>query len=159
MGGTRTIKTDARLVAATNVNLAERAAEGEFRPDLFYRLNVFPVSVPPLRARREDIPLLVGHFIDKHAGRMGKRIDGVAPATMQALVEHSWPGNVRELEHFIERSVILSRGNELEPPLAELAAPEPAARRSSPPAPPARRGRGGTPSASTSCARSARPGG
>ena len=123
LGGTRTLKTDARLVAATNVNLAERAAAGEFRPDLFYRLNVFPVSVPPLRARREDIPLLIRHFIEKHAARMGKRIDGVAPATMQALVAHSWPGNVRELEHFIERSVILSRGAELEPPLSELAGP------------------------------------
>jgi DNA-binding NtrC family response regulator len=123
LGGTRTLKTDARLVAATNVNLAERAAAGEFRPDLFYRLNVFPVFVPPLRARREDIPLLVRHFLEKHAERMRKRIDGVAPATMQALVEHSWPGNVRELEHFIERSVILSRGAELEPPLSELAGP------------------------------------
>ena len=121
LGGTRTIKTDARLVAATNVKLAERAAACEFRPDLFYRLNVFPVFVPPLRERREDIPLLVNHFIEKHAGRMGKRIDGVAPAALQALVEHSWPGNVRELEHFIERSVILSRGTELEPPLCELA--------------------------------------
>jgi len=123
LGGTRTLKTDARLVAATNVNLAERAADGEFRPDLFYRLNVFPVTLPPLRARREDIPQLVRHFVEKHATRMRKPIDGIAPAAMQVLVEHSWPGNVRELEHFIERSVILSRGTELEPPLAELAGP------------------------------------
>jgi DNA-binding NtrC family response regulator len=124
LGGTRTLRTDARLVAATNVDLARRAGAGEFRPDLYYRLNVFPVVVPPLRERREDIPLLVQHFIQKHAPRMGKRIDGVAPATMRALAEHEWPGNVRELEHFIERSVILSRGVELELPLAELARPK-----------------------------------
>ena len=121
VGGTKTLQTDARLVAATNVNLAEQIVDGSFRADLYYRLNVFPVLVPPLRERREDIPLLVAHFVQKYACRIGKRIDGVAPAAMQAFTEYPWPGNVRELEHFIERSVILSRGGELEPPRAELA--------------------------------------
>jgi DNA-binding NtrC family response regulator len=123
LGSTRTLATDARLVAATNANLKERVGERRFRSDLYYRLNVFPVFVPPLRERREDIPLLVRHFVDKYARRMCKRIDGVAPAAMEALTEHHWPGNVRELENFIERSVILSRETELEPPLAELLRP------------------------------------
>ena len=120
LGSSRTIKTDARLIAATNVNLPEMVAEKKFRSDLFYRLNVFPITIPALRDRVDDIPLLIGYFARKHALRMNKRIDNIPRATVDALCRYSWPGNVRELENFIERSVILSSGSELQAPLAEL---------------------------------------
>jgi formate hydrogenlyase transcriptional activator len=120
LGSTRTIRTDARLVAATNVNLAERVEHKRFRSDLYYRLNVFPILIPPLRERREDIPVLVRHFAHKYAQRMKKRIDTIPSAAMNAMSQHHWPGNVRQLENFIQRSVILSRETVLEPPLAEL---------------------------------------
>jgi formate hydrogenlyase transcriptional activator len=108
---------DVRLVAATNVDLAQKVAENQFRSDLYYRLNVFPVIIPPLRDRREDIPLLARYFAQKHARRMKKPIDSIAAKAMTALTEYHWPGNVRELENFIERGVILSRGAELQIPL------------------------------------------
>jgi formate hydrogenlyase transcriptional activator len=120
LGSSRTIKTDARLIAATNVNLPDMVAEKKFRSDLFYRLNVFPITIPPLRERAGDIPLLVGYFVQKHSLRMNKRIDIIPKSTVDALCEYSWPGNVRELENFIERSVILSSGSELQAPLSEL---------------------------------------
>jgi formate hydrogenlyase transcriptional activator len=120
LGSTRTMHVDVRLVAATNSNLAERVDEKEFRSDLYYRLNVFPIVIPPLRDRQEDIPLLVRHFVQKYERRMRKRIDKIPATAMKALSEYHWPGNVRELENFIERAVILSRGSELQPPLAEL---------------------------------------
>jgi formate hydrogenlyase transcriptional activator len=120
LGSSRTIKTDARLIAATNVNLPEMVAEKKFRSDLFYRLNVFPITIPALRERVDDIPLLIGYFARKHALRMNKRIDNIPRATVDTLCCYSWPGNVRELENFIERSVILSSGSELQSPLAEL---------------------------------------
>jgi formate hydrogenlyase transcriptional activator len=120
LGSSRTIKTDARLIAATNVNLPDMVAEKKFRSDLFYRLNVFPITIPPLRERAGDIPLLIGYFVQKHSLRMNKRIDGIPKGTVDALCEYSWPGNVRELENFIERSVILSSGSELQAPLSEL---------------------------------------
>jgi formate hydrogenlyase transcriptional activator len=121
LGSTRTMRVDVRLVAATNSNLAEKVDEKEFRSDLYYRLNVFPIMIPPLRDRREDIPLLVGHFVQKYGRQMKKRIDTIPATAMKALTEYHWPGNVRELENFIERAVILSRNSELQPPLAELA--------------------------------------
>jgi formate hydrogenlyase transcriptional activator len=121
LGSTRTRQVDVRLVAATNRDLKEMMRQGDFRSDLYYRLNVFPVRVPPLRERREDIPLLVHYFMEKYARRMGKRIETVPTATMQMLVDWPWPGNVRELQNMIERGVILSRGFVLEIPLAELA--------------------------------------
>jgi formate hydrogenlyase transcriptional activator len=120
LGSSRTLRVDVRLVAATNCNLAEMVEEKNFRSDLYYRLNVFPLRIPPLRERREDIGLLVGYFIQKHARRMNKRIDSVQRKDMDALIEYHWPGNVRELENFIERAVILSTGVELEVPLTEL---------------------------------------
>ena len=120
LGSPRTIKVDVRLVAATNVDLARKAADHQFRMDLYYRLNVFPIVIPPLRERREDIPLLVRYFAQKYARRMKKPIDTVPVKAMAALTEYHWPGNVRELENFIERAVILSRGTELQLPLAEL---------------------------------------
>jgi DNA-binding NtrC family response regulator len=98
-------------------------AEKHFRSDLYYRLNVFPIVIPPLRERREDIPLLVRYFVHKYARRLHKRIETIPPTAMTAMTEYHWPGNVRELEHFIERSVILSREPELQPPLAELSPP------------------------------------
>ena len=121
LGSSRTLRTDARLIAATNVNLAERVAEKGFRSDLYYRLNVFPISIPPLRERKEDIPLLARRFLKKYARRMNRRIDSIPASAMNAMLEYHWPGNVRELENFIERSVILSRDSELQPPLGELA--------------------------------------
>src|SRR5262245_717253 len=121
LGSTRTLRTDARLIAATNVNLAARVAEKGFRSDLYYSLNVFLVLISPLRERREDLPLLARHFLKKYARRMNKRIEAIPAAAMRAMTEYQWPGNVRELENFIERSVILSRDSELQPPLAELA--------------------------------------
>lgn len=124
LGSTRTTRVDARLVTATNSNLAERVDEKQFRSDLFYRLNVFPILIPPLRERREDIPLLVRHFVQKYGRRMKKRIDAIPARAMKALSEYHWPGNIRELENFVERAVILSDGSELQPPLAELARQE-----------------------------------
>ena len=120
LGSTRTLRVDVRLVAATNANLAKKADEKQFRSDLYYRLNVFPVTIPPLRERREDIPLLVRYFVQKYAQRMKKAIDAIPPQAMKALLDYHWPGNVRELENLIERSVILSRGPELEVPLSEF---------------------------------------
>jgi formate hydrogenlyase transcriptional activator len=120
LGSTRTIRVNVRLVAATNVDLAQKVAQNQFRTDLYYRLNVFPVSIPPLRERREDIPLLVRYFAQIYARRMKKPIDNIPAKAMSALTEYHWPGNVRELENFIERAVILSRGTELQIPLAEL---------------------------------------
>ena len=98
-------------------------SEKKFRGDLFYRLNVFPVLLPPLRERAEDIPLLAGYFAQKHSRRMNKRIDAIPSETVEALCRYRWPGNVRELENFIERAVILTRGHELQAPLAELESP------------------------------------
>ena len=123
LGGSRTIKVDVRLIAATNCNLREMVAEKKFRSDLFYRLNVFPILLPPLRERAEDIPLLVGYFAQKHSRRMNRRIDSVPSETVEALCRYRWPGNVHELENFVERAVILTRGHELQAPLAELEAP------------------------------------
>ncbi|MGA7445142.1 MAG: sigma 54-interacting transcriptional regulator [Candidatus Sulfotelmatobacter sp.] len=120
LGGTRTIKVDLRLIAATNRDLARSVAEKQFRSDLFYRLNVFPIRIPPLRERREDIPLLVRYFVKKFAARIERVIESVPSDTMAALVNCDWPGNVRELENFIERSVILTEGTTLRVPLAEL---------------------------------------
>jgi formate hydrogenlyase transcriptional activator len=120
LGSTRTIKTDARLIAATNRDLAACVEEGRFRADLFYRLNIFPIHVPPLRERPEDIPLLVRHFVQHHARRMNRVIDTIPSETMETLVHHSWPGNIRELQNLIEHSVIVSRGPVLHTPLAGL---------------------------------------
>jgi formate hydrogenlyase transcriptional activator len=120
LGSTQTVHVDVRLIAATNRHLKQLVADGEFRSDLYYRLNVFPILVPPLRERSEDIPQLVQHFTLKHADRMKKPITSIAPETMAALCHYSWPGNVRELENFIERSVILSQGSTLDVPLGEL---------------------------------------
>ena len=127
VGGTRTIPVNVRLVAATNRDLAKMVAGGQFRSDLYYRLRVFPLTLPPLRERREDIPLLVRYFLNSHSKRIGKRIETIPPETMQTLVKWRWPGNIRELENFMERSVILSSGSTLRSPLAELEADEEAA--------------------------------
>ncbi len=124
LGSTRTIKTDVRIVAATNRDLTKLVASGQFRSDLFYRLNVFPIVVPPLRERREDITLLVQYFLSKFSQRMKKNIDSVPPEGMQALCTYSWPGNIRELEHVIERAVILSPGPVLKVPAFEPAPDE-----------------------------------
>jgi len=120
LGSTRTQKVDVRLVAATNRNLEEMIAAREFRNDLYYRLNVFPIRIPPLRERREDIPVLARYFAQKFAEQMQKQIETIPAATMKALTEWDWPGNVRELANFIERAVILTRGRSLEAPLGEL---------------------------------------
>jgi formate hydrogenlyase transcriptional activator len=120
LGGTRTHQVDVRLVAATNRNLADLVKRNEFRSDLYYRLNVFPIALPPLRARRDDIPALVTHFVELYGRRMGRQIEHVPPETMSAFSSYEWPGNIRELQNFIERSVILSDGNVLRSPLAEL---------------------------------------
>jgi formate hydrogenlyase transcriptional activator len=122
LGGTRTIPIDVRLVAATNRNLTEMMGEKRFRSDLYYRLRVFPVTMPPLRDHPEDIPILARHFTKKYAATMNREIDKIPSDAMRAMVSWPWPGNVRELENFIERSVILSRGPNLRPPLAELRA-------------------------------------
>jgi formate hydrogenlyase transcriptional activator len=114
LGSTRTQRSSARLIAATNLNLVDRVESKHFRSDLYYRLNVFPITVPPLRERRQDIPPLAQHFVQKYAGRMGKRIDTIPETAMEVLTEYSWPGNVRELENLIERAVILSAGDQLE---------------------------------------------
>jgi formate hydrogenlyase transcriptional activator len=117
LGSTRTHQVDVRLVAATNRNLMEMANRGDFRSDLYYRLNVFPVQLPPLRDRREDIPELVAHFVEIYGRRMNRRIQHIPPTTMSALTSYQWPGNVRELQNLIERAVILSNDGVLPNPL------------------------------------------
>jgi formate hydrogenlyase transcriptional activator len=120
LGGTKTIHVDVRLIASTNRDLARAVAEREFRSDLFYRLHVFPLHLPALRERREDIPMLIHHFVEKCSARLRKRIETIPDEAIHAMMRWSWPGNIRELENFIERSVILSDGNRLTAPLAEL---------------------------------------
>src|SRR5450631_639760 len=120
LGSGRTHQVDVRLVAATHRNLVEMVKRNEFRSDLYYRLNVFPVPLPALRARREDIPALVEHYVEIYARRMNKQIEHISAETMSALVSYQWPGNIRELQNFIERSVILSSGDVLCSPLAGL---------------------------------------
>lgn len=120
LGSTHTRKVNIRLVAATNRDLEKMIADKEFRSDLYYRLNVFPIRIPPLRERKEDIPLLVSYFAQKFAKQMQKKIEAISPAVMKGLVAWEWPGNIRELENFIERAVILTRGKSLEAPLGEL---------------------------------------
>jgi formate hydrogenlyase transcriptional activator len=120
LGSTRTKKVDVRIVAATHRDLEEMILEKQFRSDLYYRLNVFPISIPPLRERPQDIPLLVQHFVQEAARRMNKTIDAIPSATMEALIQYRWPGNIRELENVIERAVILSPSAVLRVPLRDL---------------------------------------
>jgi formate hydrogenlyase transcriptional activator len=120
LGSSHTTRVDVRIVAATNQNLKQMVAERLFRMDLYYRLNVFPIMLPPLRERVDDIPSLVDHFVRTCAERQGKFIEHVAEDIMTALTRYDWPGNIRELQNFIERSVILSRGTELRAPVEEL---------------------------------------
>jgi formate hydrogenlyase transcriptional activator len=115
VGGTQTFKIDVRVIAATNRNLEQLSRAGQYRPDLYYRLNVFPIHLPALREREEDIPLLVQYFVQKHGMRLGKKIDRISDRMMSTWRRYQWPGNIRELEHVIERAVILSEGTELEP--------------------------------------------
>ena len=117
LGSGRTHKVDVRLVAATNRNLVKLVARGQFRSDLYYRLNVFPILLPALRERREDIPVLVTHFVNMFSRRMGKQVDSIPPETMAAFQWYAWPGNIRELQNLVERSVILSRDGVLPNPL------------------------------------------
>ena len=120
LGSSRTLRVDVRIVAATNTDLGKLVADKLFRSDLYYRLNVFPINVPPLRERREDIPQLVNFFAHKFAQKMKRPIETVHKETMAALINYHWPGNVRELQNLVERGVILSRGSSLDIPLAEL---------------------------------------
>jgi formate hydrogenlyase transcriptional activator len=120
LGGVRTLRVDVRIISATNRDLLRDVEDRKFREDLFYRLNVFPIELPALRSRKEDIPMLVHHFVDKHAAKMGKHIDAISDEVMQVLKNWNWPGNVRELENMIERMVILSKGRVLARPPAEL---------------------------------------
>ena len=115
VGGTRTVKTDIRVLAASNRNLEEAVKTGRFREDLYYRLNVVRLQMPPLRERRDDIPVLAEHFVEKYAAETGKRITGIVPEAMEQLCAHGWPGNVRELENAIERAVVLGNGPMLQP--------------------------------------------
>jgi formate hydrogenlyase transcriptional activator len=120
LGSSRTLRTDARLVSATNVNLPEMVDGRQFRADLYYRLNVYPVHLPPLRERPEDIPPLVRHFARQCAARMQRTIRSVSASAMDALVQYAWPGNIRELQNLIERAVIRSTGQRLEVPVSEM---------------------------------------
>jgi formate hydrogenlyase transcriptional activator len=120
IGGNRTIRTDVRFVAATNRDLKAMVAENRFRADLYYRLHVFPLIVPPLRERREDIPLLTRYFVQKHAQRIGRKVESIPTQALEALTNHDWPGNIRELQNVIERSVILSKGPELRVAMPEF---------------------------------------
>ena len=123
LGSVQTLKVDVRVITATNRDLAGMVARREFRDDLYYRLNVFPILLPPLRNRPTDIPLLVRYFVHRHAGRIGRKIETIPADAMEALTRWRWPGNVRELENFIERAVILSRGPVLQIPISELTCP------------------------------------
>jgi two-component system response regulator AtoC len=132
LGSERSQKVDVRVIAATNRDIRQMVADGRFQEDLYYRLNVIPIHIPPLRERREDIPLLVDHFIRKHAQRAGKRIDGIEPAVLQALESADWPGNVRELENTVERAVVLSPGAVIGPDVVRLLGVPPTAAASLP---------------------------
>jgi DNA-binding NtrC family response regulator len=120
LGSTRTQRVDVRMVAATNRNLEQMVGDKQFREDLYFRLNVFPVRIPPLRERSGDIPLLVRHYVDTYAQRMNKRIETIPEEAMEALCRHAWPGNIRELQNFIERAVILTPGSTLQIQVSEL---------------------------------------
>jgi formate hydrogenlyase transcriptional activator len=138
LGGTQTLRVDVRLIAATNRDLSRMVAEGRFRSDLYYRLNVFPITLPPLRERRNDIPLLARCFTQTCAFRLGRRIDTIPDATLAALCRYPWPGNIRELQNFIERAVILSPGPVLRAPVDELKTPPEPPEPTEPPGGPAR---------------------
>src|SRR6266852_834766 len=120
LGSGQTHKVDVRLIAATHRNLTDLVKQDRFRSDLYYRLHVFPIRIPPLRERREDIPQLVSYFVQKFAKQMQKKIEAISPAVMKGLTAWEWPGNIRELENFIERAVIITRGKSLDAPLGEL---------------------------------------
>ena len=120
LGSANTISVNVRIIAATHRDLSAMIRDEKFREDLFYRFNVFPIEIPPLRDRREDIPLLANYFVSKFSRRMGRQITSIPKAAMEALTNNVWPGNIRELANFIERAVILSRGEELEVPMREL---------------------------------------
>jgi transcriptional regulator with PAS, ATPase and Fis domain len=115
LGGTKTVKVDVRLIAATNRDLREALEQGTFREDLYYRLNVVPIDIAPLRERKEDIPELVNLFVSRFSGESGKAVEGISPQAMQMLVNYHWPGNVRELQNIVERACALSKGPQLEP--------------------------------------------
>ena len=115
VGGNETVKVDVRVISATNKDLEEAVRDGEFREDLYYRISVFPIKLPPLRDRREDIPLLAAHFIDKYSRQENKQIEGIAPDALELLMAYNWPGNVRELENAIERAVVLATTSEITP--------------------------------------------
>ena len=125
LGSTHTRTVNIRLIAATNRDLEKMIAAREFRSDLYYRLHVFPIRIPPLRERKEDVPQLVRYFVQKFARQMQKKIESISPAVIKGLTAWEWPGNIRELENFIERAVILTRGKSLEAPLGELHKPDP----------------------------------
>jgi formate hydrogenlyase transcriptional activator len=120
LGSTRTQQVDVRVIAATHRDLKQMVADGQFRSDLYYRLNIFPLTIPPLRDRAQDIPILVRYYVEKYARRLGRRIEEIPTAAMEALSKYCWPGNVRELQNFIERAVILSHGRVLHAPLSDL---------------------------------------
>jgi formate hydrogenlyase transcriptional activator len=124
LGGTHTVRVNVRVITATNQDLWTMVEERRFRADLYYRLNIFPITLPPLREREDDIPLLVAHFVRKFADRVGKSIDCVPDDVMEALQQHHWPGNIRELQNFIERSLIMTTGSVLRPSLEELSPPQ-----------------------------------
>ncbi len=120
LGSTRTLRADVRVIAATNQDLWRMVEEKTFRADLYYRLSVFPISLPPLRERKDDIPSLVEHFVQRFSRQMGKSIDQVPDGVMEIIRSHHWPGNIRELQNFIERSVIMTSGRVLSPRITEL---------------------------------------
>ena len=120
LGGNATQKVDVRVIAATNHSLSSMVSESEFRSDLFYRLNVFPIHLPPLRERPEDVPLLARYFTSKYSRRMNRNVQRIPTETLESMARYAWPGNVRELQNFIERAVILSNGIDLQPPRGEL---------------------------------------
>jgi transcriptional regulator with GAF, ATPase, and Fis domain len=129
LGSTKTLRVDVRVIAATNRDLAREVSEGRFRGDLYYRLNVFPIVIPPLRERPEDIPLLVWTFVGEFGKKMGKRIESISKRSMDALQRHPWPGNARELRNVIEHAMILSNGKTLDVRIPSLTRAEPAAPR------------------------------
>ncbi|HEV2498518.1 MAG TPA: sigma-54 dependent transcriptional regulator, partial [Terriglobia bacterium] len=138
LGGTKTLKVDVRLVAATNRDLRAALEQGTFREDLYYRLNVVPINIPPLREHKEDIPDLVRYFLERFAREAGKQIKGLTPSALKILMDFHWPGNVRELENIIERAVALSSGPEIDAPdiQLDLSPPKPLANGSASPFPP-----------------------